>query len=37
MGPTQADVDEVPAAAPQDGLGEILAELRAIRKSLEAQ
>ena len=36
MAPTQADVEAVPEAAPQDSLGEILAEVRAIRKSLEA-
>ena len=37
MAPTQADVDVVPAAAQQDSLGEILAEVRAIRKSLETK
>jgi uncharacterized membrane protein YdbT with pleckstrin-like domain len=35
MGPTQADLEEEPAAALPGGLGEILAEVRAIRKSLE--
>jgi len=35
MAPTQADVEVESAAAPPDGLGEILAEVRAIRKSLE--
>ena len=35
MAPTQADVEVEPTAAPQDGLGEILAEVRAIRRSLE--
>ena len=35
MAPTQADVEVEPTAAPQDGLREILAEVRAIRKSLE--
>jgi len=37
MAPTQADIEVEPTAAPQDGLGEILAEVRAIRKSLEAR
>jgi putative membrane protein len=36
MAPTQADVEVEPEAVPQGSLGEILAELRAIRKSLEA-
>ena len=35
MAPTQADVEAEPVAALPDGLGEILAEVRAIRKSLE--
>ena len=35
MAPTQADVEVEPAVALPDGLGEILAEVRAIRKSLE--
>ena len=35
MAPTQADVEVEPTAVPQDGLREILAEVRAIRKSLE--
>ena len=35
MAPTQADVEVESAAAPPAGLGEILAEVRAIRKSLE--
>jgi putative membrane protein len=35
MAPTQAEVEMEPAAAPPGGLGEILAEVRAIRKSLE--
>ena len=35
MAPTQADVDVDATAAPQDGLGEILAEVRAIRRALE--
>lgn len=35
MAPTQADVEVEPTAAPMDGLGEILAEVRAIRKALE--
>lgn len=35
MAPTQADMEEEPAAALPEGLGEILAEVRAIRKSLE--
>lgn len=35
MAPTQADVEAEPAVAPPDGLGEILVEVRAIRKSLE--
>ncbi len=35
MAPTQADVEEEPAVALTGGLGEILAEVRAIRKSLE--
>jgi uncharacterized membrane protein YdbT with pleckstrin-like domain len=35
MAPTQADIEVEPAAALPDGLGEILAEVRAIRKSLE--
>ncbi len=37
MAPTQADVDVEPEVVPQGGLGEILAEVRAIRKSLEAR
>ncbi len=37
MAPTQADVEVEPEVAPQGSLGEILAELRAIRKSLEAR
>ena len=37
MAPTQADVEVLPEAAPRDSLGEILAEVRAIRKSLEAK
>ena len=36
MAPTQADVDADPAVTQQGSLGEILAEVRAIRKSLEA-
>ena len=36
MAPTQADVDAEPEVVPQGSLGEILAEVRAIRKSLEA-
>ncbi|MFN2184887.1 MAG: PH domain-containing protein [Anaerolineae bacterium] len=35
MAPTQADVEEEPAMALPGDLGEILAEVRAIRKSLE--
>jgi uncharacterized membrane protein YdbT with pleckstrin-like domain len=35
MAPTQADVEEEPAVALPAGLGEILAEVRAIRKALE--
>ncbi len=35
MAPTQADVEAEPAVTLPDGLGEILAEVRAIRKSLE--
>lgn len=35
MAPTQADVEVEPAVSLPDGLGEILAEVRAIRKSLE--
>jgi putative membrane protein len=35
MAPTQADVEVEPTAAPQDGLGEILVEVRAIRRALE--
>ena len=35
MAPTQADVEVEPAVALPDGLGDILAEVRAIRKSLE--
>jgi uncharacterized membrane protein YdbT with pleckstrin-like domain len=35
MAPTQADVEEEPAVALPEGLGEILAEVRAIRKALE--
>lgn len=35
MAPTQADVELEPAVAQPGGLGEILAEVRAIRKSLE--
>jgi putative membrane protein len=35
MAPTQADVEAEPAVASPDGLGEILVEVRAIRKSLE--
>jgi uncharacterized membrane protein YdbT with pleckstrin-like domain len=35
MAPTQADVEEEPAVGLPEGLGEILAEVRAIRKSLE--
>ena len=37
MAPTQADVDMEPEVVPQGSLGEILAEVRAIRKSLEAR
>ena len=37
MAPTQADVDAEPEVVPQGSLGEILAEVRAIRKSLEAR
>ena len=37
MAPTQADVDAEPEIVPQGSLGEILAEVRAIRKSLEAR
>ena len=36
MAPTQADVEVEPAVVPQGSLGEILAEVRAIRRSLEA-
>ena len=36
MAPTQADVEVEPEVTSQGSLGEILAELRAIRKSLEA-
>ena len=36
MAPTQADVDAEPEVVPQGSLGEILAEVRAIRKTLEA-
>ena len=35
MAPTQADVEVEPTAGPQGGLGEILAEVRAIRRALE--
>jgi hypothetical protein len=35
MAPTQADFEVEPAVAQPGGLGEILAEVRAIRKSLE--
>ena len=35
MAPTQADVEMEPAVGQPEGLGEILAEVRAIRKSLE--
>jgi len=35
MAPTQADVEEEPAVVLPEGLGEILAEVRAIRKALE--
>jgi uncharacterized membrane protein YdbT with pleckstrin-like domain len=35
MAPTQADVEEEPSIALPEGLGQILAEVRAIRKSLE--
>ena len=35
MAPTQADVEEEPVVGLPEGLGEILAEVRAIRKSLE--
>lgn len=35
MAPTQADVEDEPVVAPPGDLGEILAEVRAIRKSLE--
>ena len=35
MAPTQADVEAEPQVSPPDSLGEILAEVRAIRRSLE--
>jgi membrane protein YdbS with pleckstrin-like domain len=35
MAPTQADVDVAPVAGPPDVLGDILAEVQAIRKAME--